>query len=135
EPSSLAGKTISSVFPLFPSKKKKAPSPKGKTPPSFPCLFLVQVASHPVLGTHFLPGGNRLRANVHRLGATGAEPATARRIDRAGNIPLQNDALPTLLLVGVGNRHRRQERFGIRMKGMFVQLLTVGQFHQLSEEI
>src|SRR5690606_11616196 len=50
-----------------------APSPKGKTPPSFPCLCLVQVASRPVLGTHFLPGGNRLRANVHRLGATGAE--------------------------------------------------------------
>jgi len=43
------------------------------------------------------------------------ETAPRRNIDRAGQVARKNDALATLLDLWIGDRHGREQGFGIRV--------------------
>ena len=55
--------------------------------------------------------------------------AAAGRIDGAGHIARQDDALTSALQLRIGNRHGGKQRLGVGMKGILVQLIAVGQFN------
>jgi hypothetical protein len=60
------------------------------------------------------------------------EAATRRRVDRARDIPLQNDPRSPLLDPWVGNWHRGQQRLGIRVQREIVQLVAVCDLDDLA---
>ena len=66
--------------------------------------------------------GLLLGADVLRLPATGAEPATRRRSDGARHVAVEHDPLAGALLARVRHRHRRQQRLRVRVRGSLVEL-------------
>src|SRR5262249_28430030 len=62
-----------------------------------------------------------LRAGRYAQRAARVEAAAGGRIDRARHVALKEDALA--FHRGIGDRHRREERFGIRMSRVGVELL------------
>src|SRR5262245_5761757 len=59
--------------------------------------------------------------------AAGVEAATRGRVDRAGHVALQDDALAPHRRIG--NRHRREQRLGVGVPGIRVELLARSDLH------
>ena len=55
------------------------------------------------------------RADLLCLPAAGAEPAAARRVDRARHVALEHDPLALALPLRIGVRHGREQRLRVRM--------------------
>ena len=60
--------------------------------------------------------------HLHRIGAACVEAAPRRRVDRARHVAVQDDPCTSLLPVGVGYRDRRQQRLGVRVGRLGVDL-------------
>ena len=71
------------------------------------------------------------RAAVEGVGAAGVEAAARGRVDRARHVALEDDAL--LRGVGVGHRHRRQQRLGVGVLRPREQRGAVGDLDDLAE--
>ena len=61
--------------------------------------------------------------------APGVEPAAGRRIGRGGYVAVQDDLLTLATHLGVGHRHRRHERLGVRVDRALVDLVLVAHLH------
>ena len=61
------------------------------------------------------------------------EPARARRIDGARNVPFEDDRLTLPPELGIRDRNRGQERARIRVLRLAVQRLAVGNLGDLPE--
>ena len=72
-------------------------------------------------------------AALRRVRAAGMEPAAGRRIQRAGDISLQQDALSVTVLLRIRQRYGRQKRLSVGMNGMGAQLKALGQLYQASQ--
>ena len=83
------------------------------------------MAGHPVVGFDFQERGNLDGAGLEFVRAAGVEIAPRRRIDGAGNLPLQNDSLPLQGRVryGVGG----EQRLRIRVFGVAGKIVAHGQ--------
>ena len=75
---------------------------------------------HPMAGLAFAQLGDALGAVGPGDRAAGVEVAAGRRPDRVGHVALQHDALA--LHRRVGNRHGGQQRLGIGMQRVVVEL-------------
>src|SRR5258706_15789328 len=80
-----------------------------------------------------LEGWLLLRTVLARTRASGAEPATRRRIDRRCNVSLQDHALPATLDPGIGNRDGRKQRSRVWMSWAAVKLAPWSDLHDLAE--
>ena len=60
-------------------------------------------------------------AVVHRDRAAGVETASARWIERAGDIACKDDPLTFLLYLGIGNRDGGEKSPRVGMKGFLVE--------------
>ncbi len=85
------------------------------------------------------PGANSRTGGIssaHRLlhlRASRAEHASRGRVDRAGQVALQQDALPRPLGSRVGQWHGGGQSVGVRMQRRTVDLLRVGDLHDPAE--
>src|SRR5437762_2566503 len=82
-------------------------------------------------GADSLEWWHGLRAGSDRVAAARAKHAAARRIGRARDIALQDDALAALLRVGIWNR--RQQRLRIGMPRRLADLPSGTDLHDLAE--
>ena len=64
---------------------------------------------------------------------TGAETAAARRVQRAGHIALQHNAVALAGRHGVSHRNGRDQAAGVGVDAVGDQLVAVGQLHQLAQ--
>ena len=64
----------------------------------------------------YLQGRFFLRADIDRYRAARVKPAALGRVERAGHITLQDDALP--FNRRIGDRDSRHKRLGIRVQGV-----------------
>ena len=97
-------------------------------------LHLVQmVAGCPVAGGDLLELGHLVCALLIRIGAAGAETAAAGRIQRAGHIALQHNALGLAGRNGVCHRNSGDQAAGVGVDAVGDQLKAVGQLHQLAQ--
>ena len=65
------------------------------------------------------------------IGASCMEETSLRRICRGGNISLEHDSLHLNIRVRLGDS--REERLGIRMKGIIEDILLVTELHHRAE--
>ena len=72
-------------------------------------------------------------AFVARVRAAGAEGAAARRVQRARDIAGEHDALVGAGDLRIRDRDGGQKRLGIRVQGMVIDLVGVGQLDHLAE--
>src|SRR5690242_14633694 len=72
-----------------------------------------------------------LAADRLRLPAARVERASGRRIDGAGHVTGEDDALARRLQLRVWNRAGREQRNGVRMLWVVVDILTLAQLHDL----
>ncbi len=79
-------------------------------------------------GSCLAQGGLLLGAPRHDKRASGVESAAAGRIEGRGEIALQHDALFAPFEIGIGDGHRRDERLGVRVARIAVDLFAVGEF-------
>ena len=76
--------------------------------------YVAQVTRDPVRRRRFLEHRFLDAAAIEaRTGTAGMEAATRGRLDRARHVAGEDDALATR--GGIGNRHRRQQRLGVRV--------------------
>jgi hypothetical protein len=61
------------------------------------------------------------------------EAAAAWRIDRAGHVANENDALALALGLGIGDRDCRQQRLRIGMQRVIVKLVLVRQLDNFAQ--
>ena len=79
-----------------------------------------EVAGRPMVGTEVVQGRVDGRA-LFRLAqslvqpATGVKAAAGPRVDRAGHVALEHDALAPPLRLGVGHGHRREQGASVRV--------------------
>ena len=92
-----------------------------------------QMAGHAVSWSDLAPRRYFLVATVHSIRAAGVERTAGRRIGRTGNIPLEEDLHPGGLDHGIRNRSRALQGPGVGMTGIAVQIVHVGQFHDVAE--
>ena len=90
-------------------------------------------AGYPVPATHISPFRLTLSATILFERAPRPESATAGRVGRAGYISLQNDASTLFFDLGIGDRHRGEQRSCIRMQRVLVERVTVAQFRELAQ--
>ena len=74
-----------------------------------------------------------LSADLRRVAAAGMEAAALRRVDRARDVALEHDPLPLLRQIGIGNRHRREQRLRVGHDRPRVELLGRRQLDELPE--
>lgn len=67
------------------------------------------------------------------ISASCSEPASAGRIQRAGNIAFQYNPLFLTALSRIGNRDGRDKGSGIWVNAVENQLIIVGQLHKLAQ--
>lgn len=72
-----------------------------------------------------------LFADLHTAIAAGMEFAALRRIDRAGDIPAQNNAVR--MCVRIGHGYGGKERFRIRVHGIIKDILRGGVLDKASQ--
>ena len=72
-----------------------------------------------------------VRANIHGYRAAWMEAAAGRWMERAGNVPFQDD--PLAFEPGVGPRDGRHERLGVRVQRVAEQLLPPGELDHLAQ--
>src|SRR5262245_50364748 len=105
--------------------------------PSAPCRRSASrnagpnLAGHPVVRRDLLEHLFVRRARRNAKGTPGVEAAPRRRVDRARHVTLEQD--PLALHGRIGNRHRRQERLGIRMARVGVELLRRRDLDDLAQ--
>ena len=90
------------------------------------------MAGHYMAAAHIRKLRLYLAANVFCIGTSGVEPASRGWIDGAWNIPLNAAALFLSCQLWISHWNTLQQSFGIRMKGMFVNIICLADFHQLS---
>src|SRR5579885_1025460 len=76
---------------------------------------------------------NHLSANLLGFPATWMEVTAAGRIDRAGYVALQDNALAAFLNGRIGYRNGGEQRLGIRVQRHLVERLALCQFHHSSQ--
>ena len=87
------------------------------------CPYLREVAGARDAATRrTTSSGILLGADVLRLPAPGAEPASRRRVRRARNVALEHDLVALTAQRRVGHRHRRQQRLRVRVGRRLVDL-------------
>jgi hypothetical protein len=74
-----------------------------------------------------------VRGGLYRLRTARPKPASAGRIYRTWQVPLDDYPLPLALVVRVGHRDRREQGAGVRMKRVCIKLVAVRQFDQLTK--
>ena len=74
-----------------------------------------------------------LLALVNRHITSWMEVTTSGRIDRTGHISGKNDPLPGAIHNRIGYWYCRQQRYGIRMKRIRIELITLGDLDDLAE--
>ena len=72
------------------------------------------------------------RADLGRVAAARVEAAAARRVDRARHVALEHDPL-ALRRSRIGDRHRREQRLGVRVDRPLVELLGRRELDDLAE--
>ena len=92
-----------------------------------------EVAGHLVTGTELAQHRLLDLALLLGLPAAGVEHAAGGRVDRAGQVALQQDALALAGRVGVGHRHGGQQRVGVGVQRLLVEAVAVGQLHDVTE--
>lgn len=75
----------------------------------------------------------RTDATYLRIPAPRMEGASFRRMDGTGNFPFQKNALPFLLLVVGGSRHRRKQCLRIGMNRVGINLAGVHNLHNVTQ--
>ena len=97
-------------------------------------LHLVQMmAGCPVAGGDLLELRHLGGAPLVCVGAAGAEAAAGRRVQGAGHVALQHDALGLACREGVCHRDGRDQAAGVGVDAVGDQLVAVGQLHQLAQ--
>src|SRR3990172_6477844 len=91
------------------------------------------MAGNPMSGSYLAPLWLEPFANILGERAARVKPATRRRVDRAGDIAFQNDALAFSLDHRVWDGHRREQRLGVRVKRMVVKLISSRQLDDLAQ--
>ena len=95
-------------------------------------LIIEQMAGDEMTGSNLFHAGIRLGlAAVHLLIAAAAETAVILRIDGTGHITAQDDAFLLDPRVDIGDRG--EERFGVRVLWIIVELLFVGDLDQFTQ--
>src|ERR1043166_5271391 len=61
------------------------------------------------------------------------EPARARWVDRVRHVALEDDLLASAALLGVGDRHSREQRAGVGMLRSEVELVAIGELDAVAE--
>ena len=89
-----------------------------------PLIYLTtQVTRDPMPVTRLLERGRfGVTQRLLRNRAAGVKVAAGGWIDGARHVPLQHDARP--LDLGVGDRHGRQQRLGVRVQRVGVEVMT-----------
>src|SRR5450759_4409172 len=77
--------------------------------------------------------GHRRGAGVLRSRAARVEDAALGRVRRAGHAALEDDAPPGALGGGVGDRHRREQRLGVRVLRLVIKHRAVRDLDDLAE--
>ena len=91
------------------------------------------VAGDEVTGGGFLEFRRLLGTAFAGIGAAGAEGAAGGGVQRAGDIPVQNDALVGPGDLGIRHRDGREQRLGIGVQRVLIDLRRVGQLHHLAQ--
>src|SRR6476620_798734 len=73
-----------------------------------------------------------LLADVRRVPAARMEAASRGRVDRARDVAHEDDALPLLAQVRVGDRHRGKQRLRVRHDRALVELLRRRELDELA---
>src|SRR5829696_6155457 len=81
----------------------------------------------------FLEGGLVLHAILLRARAAGVEGASLRWVRRGGDIAGEDYALPLALLLGVGDRDRREERGRVGVARLVEELPALGHLDDLAQ--
>src|SRR4051794_37704205 len=95
--------------------------------------LLGQVAGNLIAGLELTQQRLLDAAAVHRERAAGVEPTAGRRVDRAGDLAGQDDPLARPLDLGIGYRHRREQRPGVRVERQAVQCVALADLDDLAE--
>jgi hypothetical protein len=77
--------------------------------------------------------GGRGAAMCHHIWASGVEPATRGRVDRARYVTCKDDALTASLEHRIRNRNSRQQRLRIRVASVFEENVSGPQLNDLAE--
>src|SRR5665647_2111321 len=77
--------------------------------------------------------GHGRGAGLLRPRAARVEDAALGRVRRAGHVALEDDAPPGALGGGVGDRHRREQRLGVRVLRLVVEHRAVRDLNDLAE--
>lgn len=81
----------------------------------------------------FLELRDLLPATLCGVGTAGMETAAAWGIHGARNIALQQDTLPRLILLWIGQRYCGKQRLGIGVDRMVAKLIAFSQLHQAAQ--
>ena len=92
-------------------------------------------AGGPVVGFYFAEFGDYRLAAVDGDGAAGVEDAAAGRVQGAGHLAAEQDAFPLGVDYRVGDRHRRQQRPGVGVERVGVNLVAVGNLDDVPKYI
>src|SRR6478735_11710672 len=99
-----------------------------------------EVAGDPVSGGGLGGAGGDLQqgwllgaADLLGLPAAGVEVAAGRRVDRAGDVALQPDPLTVLPPPRVRDRDGREHRHGVGVARPLVEVVALGDLHDLAE--
>src|SRR5215471_18714061 len=94
-------------------------------------LLAADLAGDPVPWRNFFQDLLVLRAARHADGTARVEAAAGRRLDGAGDVALEEDALALHRRVGDG--HRGEKRLRVGMLRVVVELLARGDLHDLAQ--
>ena len=94
-------------------------------------LLRIEVTGYKVSVAVILKYRFNLAANIHTFTAAGMKFTALGRICGRRNIALQNDTLD--FCIRVGNRHRREQRFGVRMHRICKQILFASELNHIAE--
>src|SRR5574337_1125665 len=104
----------------------------GRIPRSaLPALY--PDAGGPVVRPHFPELGDDTLAFVHGDGTAGMKDAPRRRAQGARHLPFERDVLAGGFHGGIGDRHRGEESFRVRVERLRVERLAIGDLHDLPE--
>ena len=76
---------------------------------------------------------DRSAADIHHVRAARVEVAARRRVDRARHVAAEDDPLAPLLDHRVRNRHGGEQRLGVRVQRLIVEIVAGRHLHDLAE--
>src|SRR5579883_35900 len=89
--------------------------------------LLDSVAGNPVVAANVPPLGVLLAADLDGDRTAGVEAAAGGRVHRRGHVAGEDDALALALHARVRDRHGREQRLGVGMGRVQVELVAAGQ--------